>query len=373
VSGNATNANLLKASLNPIAELLKNPDVTDILVYGSKHVYARKRGGGFESFSAEWQTDADLMTVAKAIGRGMSRNVDAREPILDARLPDKSRVNIVVEPCYNKGACIVIRRFPEQHFTLDDIARFGAIDESGQKILEIIMRFGRNVLIAGSTGSGKTTLLNSLCSFIPKHDIVVTVEDAREISLPCELWVSLETKRALDEKDRDVTLRDLIRASLRMNPRWIIVGEVRGAEALDLVRAFNTGHYGAGTIHASSAYDALLALESLVLQSGLDVPARAVKEMVSRAIHIVAYMGVLPDHSRRMLEIIEVEGLDYNRSSDNPPYKTRTLYEFEFERYDEHGKAVGRFNVKEPPSWADKLKQIQNFQMPAFWREKEAA
>ena len=362
--------NPLKNMLQPLSGYLGDPEITDILIYGSKRVYARKRGCGFELTSVSWQSDEDLMTIAKSIGREMKRRLDEREPILDARLPDKSRVNIVVSPCYDRGACIVIRKFPEQHFTLDDLERFGAIDHSGQKILEIIMRYGRNVLIAGGTGSGKTTLLNSLCGFIPASDIVVTVEDAREISLPCDLWVALETKRALDDEDREITLRDLIRASLRMNPRWVVVGEVRGAEALDLVRAFNTGHFGAGTIHASSAEGALSALENLILQAGLDVSARAVKEMVYRAIHIVVHVESLPDHSRRIMEIIEVEGLDYDRSPHEPPYKTRCLYQFEFEGYDNDGKAVGRFLVKEPPSWLNKLKLIPNFEMPDFWRDQ---
>jgi len=368
-----TNSNpvLLKHLLNPIAKQLNDPETTDILIYGSKRVYARKRGGGFEKIDVSWHSDADLMSAAKAIGREMSRRLDEREPILDARLPDKSRVNIVVEPCYNNGACIVIRKFPEQHFMLDDLKNFGAIDQNGQKMLEIIMQYGRNVLIAGGTGSGKTTLLNSLCRFIPAGDVVVTVEDAREVSLPCDLWVALETKRALDDDDQEITLRDLIRTSLRMNPKWVIVGEVRGAEALDLVRAFNTGHYGAGTIHASSAYGALTALESLIMQAGMDISARAIKEMIHRAIHIVIHMGTLPDHSRRLMEIIEVEGLDYDLSPHEPPYKTRTLYQFEFERYDENGKAIGRFSVKEPPSWLNKLDLIPGFHMPDFWKQSQ--
>jgi pilus assembly protein CpaF len=363
--------NPLKHLLQPLAGYLNDPEITDILIYGSRRVYARKRGCGFTLTGVTWQSDEDLMTIAKSIGREMKRRLDEREPILDARLPDKSRVNIVVAPCYDHGACIVIRKFPEQHFTLTDLESFGAIDRNGQKILEIIMRYGRNVMIAGGTGSGKTTLLNSLCGFIPPHDIVVTVEDAREIALPCDLWVALETKRALDENDRDVTLRDLIRTSLRMNPRWVIVGEVRGAEALDLVRACNTGHFSVSTIHASSATGALGALESLILQAGLDVSARAVKEMVHRAIHIVVHVEALPDHSRKLMEIIEVEGLDYDRSPHEPPYKTRTLYRFEFDRYDENGKAKGRFFVEEPPSWLHKLKLIPDFDMPDFWRDKQ--
>lgn len=366
---NAIDTELLKLSLSPITRWLDDREVTDILVYGSKHVYIRRRGGGFTPVEASWQSDADLMTAAKTIGRQMARRLDAREPILDARLPDRSRVNIIIDPCYDRGACIVIRKFPEHHFTFDDLIDFGAIDEAGMKILEIVMRLGKNLLISGGTGSGKTTLLNSLCGFIPESDIVVTVEDAREIAISRDLWVSLETKRAVDADDREVTLRKLIHASLRMNPRWIIVGEVRGSEALDLVHAFNTGHCGAGTIHASSAYDSLLALESLILQAGFDVLARAVKEMVSRAIQIVIHMGEMPDHSRRLMEIAEVQGLDYERSPSFPPYRLRTLYRYEFDRYDAEGKACGQFLVKDKPSWVDELQLVQNLQTPAFWRQ----
>jgi pilus assembly protein CpaF len=219
---------------------------------------------------------------------------------------------------------------------------------------------GKNILISGGTGSGKTTLLNCLCSFIPADDIVVTVEDAREIALANELWVALETKRAVDDEDRDVTLRELVRTSLRMNPRWIIVGEVRGPEALDLVRAFNTGHCGAGTIHSNSTYDALLALESLILQSGLDIPARGIKEMVSRAVHVVVQMAQFADHSRRLIEIAEVEGLDYDRSPSFPPYKLRKLYQFD--------KAGGRFTVCENPSGAREHQPAPNARLAQICR-----
>lgn len=367
---NALDKELLKVSLSPIAGLLDDPQVTDIMVYGSRYVYVRRRGTGFERVEASWLSDQDLMTAAKTIGRQMARRLDANDPILDARLPDKSRVNIIIDPCYNRGACIAIRKFPADHFTWADLVELGTIDPAGVTIVEALVRLGKNTLISGGTGSGKTTLLNCLCSFIRENDIVVTVEDAREIALSNELWVALETKHALHGEDSEVTLRDLIRTSLRMNPRWIIVGEVRGAEALDLVRAFNTGHYGAGTIHANSGYDSLLALESLILQSGLDVPARAVKEMVSRAIQIVVQVSQLSDHSRKVLEIAEVEGLDYQRSVDFPPYKLRTLYRFEFSHYGAESKAMGHFAVQNHPSWLWDLKMVPDYQLPGFWEER---
>ncbi|HVN81115.1 MAG TPA: ATPase, T2SS/T4P/T4SS family [Terriglobia bacterium] len=361
---------LLKVSLSPIARLLDDPEVTDIMVYGSKRVYARRRGTDFDPVETSWLSDQDLMTAAKTIARHMARRLDSNDPILDARLPDKSRVNIVIDPCYDRGACIAIRKFPADHFSWADLVEFGSIDPAGVIIIEALVNLGKNTLISGGTGSGKTTLLNCLCSCIRQSDIVVTVEDAREISLRSEMWVALETKHTLHTEDREVTLRDLVRTSLRMNPRWIIVGEVRGAEALDLVRAFNTGHYGAGTIHANSAYDSLLALESLILQSGLDVPARAVKEMVSRAIQIVIQLSQLPDHSRKVVEIAEVEGLDYDRSVDFPPYKLRNLYRFEFSHYDPDSNAMGQFVVRNHPSWLQDLKLVPGYQLPDFWEKR---
>ncbi|HYK89327.1 MAG TPA: ATPase, T2SS/T4P/T4SS family [Acidobacteriota bacterium] len=358
MNARALDKELLKLSLSPIAAWLDDPEVSDILVYGSRNVYVRRRGRGFESVSAAWFSDADLMTAAKTVGRQMARRLDAREPILDARLPDRSRVSIVVDPCYDRGACIAIRKFPRQHFTWDDLLSFGSIDQVGVNIIRDHVRLGKNILISGGTGSGKTTLLNCLCSLIPADDIVVTVEDAREIALSNELWVALETKRAMDREDRDVTLRELVRTSLRMNPRWIIVGEVRGPEALDLIRALNTGHSGASTIHANSNYDALLALEALILQAGLDIPARGIKEMVSRAIHVVVQMGQLPDHSRRLMEISEVEGLDYDRSPSFPTYKLRKLYQFD--------KTHGRFTVCDDHSLLPEVQLIGSFQIPQY-------
>jgi pilus assembly protein CpaF len=364
---NALDKELLIASLSPIGPLLEDPLVTDIMVLGSRRVHVRRQGSGFEPVSTFWLSDEDLMTAAKTIGRQMARRLDQQEPILDARLPDRSRVNVIIEPCYTSGACIVIRKFRVNHFTWSDLISLDSIDAAGVKIIEAVVRLGKNTLISGSTGSGKTTLLNCLCSFIGDTNIVVTVEDVREISLSNELWIALETKHPLNSEDREINLRELVRTSLRMNPRWLIVGEVRGPEALDLVRAFNTGHYGAGTIHANSAYDSLLALESLILQSGLDVPGRAVKEMVARAIHVVVHVRELPDHSRKILEIAEVQGLDYERSKDLPPYKLQSLYRFEFSHYDEECRVKGKFAVQHRPSWLGQLYMLPDCQLPDFW------
>ena len=359
---------VLRVFLNPISPFLKDPDVTDISIYGKGNVNIRKRGTGFEPVNASWTTDENLMSAVKTIGEQMGRQISNRDPILDARLPDKSRVSIIVSPCYDPCACIVIRKFPEYQFSLEDLKRFGTIDDNGMTILETIVRMEKNILIAGGTGSGKTTILNSLCAFIPDTDVVVTIEDAREISISNRLCVPLESKRAIDDEDKEITLNDLVRASLRINPRWLVVGEVRGDEASDLIRAFTTGHAGMGTIHANSAEDALMALGSLLWESRRNITARAIKEMVSRAIHIVVYARMLPDYSRKLMEIIEVQGLDRSNPNDSdPPYKIRTLYKYEFEKYDANKKAVGRFCVEEPPSWIDQLKLLPDFRIPEFW------
>jgi pilus assembly protein CpaF len=360
---------LLKVSLGPIRPLLDDSLVTDIMVFDSQRVYARRQGSDFEQVGTSWLSNEDLMTAAKTIGRQMARRLDHQQPILDARLPDRSRVNVIIEPCYAQGVCIVVRKFPVNQLTCEDLVRLDSIDPTGVRIIEAMVRLGRNTLISGSTGAGKTTLLNCLCSFIRNGDVVVTVEDVREISLRKKLWIALESKHAVNADDREISLRELVRTSLRMNPNWLVVGEVRGPEALDLVRAFNTGHYGAGTIHANSAYDSLLALEGLILQSGLDVPGRAIKEMVARAIHVVVHIGKLRDHSRKVLEIAEVRGLDYERSKELPPYTLQSLYRFEFSHYDENRKAEGRFAVQNRPSWLNQMHMIPDCDVPDFWTE----
>ncbi len=357
---------LLKQSLTPIAALLDDPHVTDIQIFGHQRVYVKRQGRRPEMTGIEWLSGEDLLHVAKTIGRFIKRRLDNDNPILDSRLPDGSRVNIVIPPCAPQ-AYISIRLFPKFFLNVDDLIRFGSLDAVGAKILESIIRLGRNTIISGGTGSGKTTLLNVLCSYIPHDDLVVTVEDSREIRIGNDLWAPLESKKALHQDDKEITLRDLVRNSLRMYPKWVIVGEVRGAEALDLVRAFNTGHCGMGTIHANSVYDALLAMENLILQSGLEMSARAVRDMVARAVRVVVQVDQLPDDSRKIVEIAEVLGLDYDRSSNYPPYMMNTLYRYNFQCYDDGGRAVGSFESANRPQFFSDLARIRNYEPPDCW------
>ncbi|HOB54203.1 MAG TPA: ATPase, T2SS/T4P/T4SS family [Acidobacteriota bacterium] len=366
-AGQQLNLDLLKYLLGPIAPHLSDPACTDIFVYGYRDVFVKRQGRRLERVAAAWRSDTDLMLAAESIAEHIHRRLDADHPILDSRLPDGSRVNIVIPPCYPAGACVSIRIFPQERYGAADLLGFGTLDSAGIDILRAAVAAGANILISGGTGSGKTTLLNVLASFIPGDDIVVTVEDSREISLSRPLWAPLESKHALHADDRPVTLQDLVRNSLRMNPRWLLVGEVRGAEALDLLRAFNTGHAGMSTVHANSAVDALGALESLVLQSGLDIPARAVKELVSRAIRVVAHIHHFPDDSRKVAEIVEVRGLEYETSPSFPPYRVVPLYRYGFAGTDPAGTALGRFAVEQPPSFLDELR-LRNIPLPEVWR-----
>lgn len=362
------NLNLLKITLGPIAEYLDDPEVTDILIYGPSKVFVKRQGRKPERAAAEWDTAEDLMTAAKAIGRHIKRRLDADNPILDARLPDGSRVNVIIPPCFADGAAVAIRLFAKEKLTTEKLMAGGSFDPAGAEILRSLVLSGKNILVSGGTGSGKTTLLNVLGGYIPERDIVVTVEDSRELQLRNELWAPLEAKKVVHEGEAEITLRDLVRNSLRMNPKWVIVGEVRGPEALDLMRAFNTGHSGMGTVHANSCDDALGALENLILQSGLDIPSRAIKEMVARAIHVVIQVCQFPDESRKIAEIAEIRGLDYETSANFPPYRVNTLYRYNATGYDEQGRLCGRFEVGEKPSFLAELAIRPDFTVPDFWK-----
>jgi len=362
---------VIRQYMAPIKELLDDAQVTDILIYGPDEVHVRRTGKGYERTDICWPDADDLLAAVRAIGRIVKRNINADQPILDSRLPDGSRVNAIISPCFERGACVSIRLFPKKRFSGDDLVNGGSLDAEGLAILRAIVAAGRNILVSGGTGSGKTTLLNVLAGMIRSDQVIVTVEDSREIQIPGEnrIWAALEAKHVVRIEDTPVGLRELVKNALRMNPTWLIVGEVRGDEAVDLLRAFNTGHCGAGTIHANSAFDALLALENLVRMGGRDVGALALKEQVARAIHIVVQVNQFPDESRKVVEIMEVEGLDYDVSPAHPPYRLRPLYRFMHEGFSREGQVTGNFCVEEHPTWIEELKMVPDVPMPAAWRD----
>lgn len=356
---------IIQDTLGPLKPLLADPEMTDILVFSAQKIYVRRRHSEFVRFAGGWRSDEDLAICLEAISRFIKRKLDRDNPILDARLPDGSRVNVIMAPCYaSGGAFMALRIFGQEPLGVDELLGLGAFDPAGLAVLKSIMAAGRNILISGGVGSGKTTLLNALCGFIPAGELVVTVEDAREIQIGHALWAALESKKKIYADDTEYTLRDLVRNALRMNPRWLIVGEVRGPEAHDLCRAMNTGQAAIGTIHANSAYDALLALETLYLQSGLESSARAVRETIARAVHVVIQAEMLPDHSRKIVEIAEVRGLD--RTSPDCPYVTAGLYRFLPEGMENH-RIRGRFEVAGPPRFVERLRKFNPGAIPEFW------
>jgi len=353
----------INISLSPIKHLLEDEAVTDIIIMGHRTVYSKRIGEELSQVTVSWESEADLVTACSQVGRNMRRPINHDQPLLDARLPDGSRINIVFPPCHNmEGPCVSIRKFPADRLTAEKIMKAGSIDQQGLDVLQTAIRAGKNILISGGTGSGKTTLLNILASFIPKSDRVISIEDSRELSLNHPLWSALETKQKLYGDDLEIGLDRLVVNALRMFPRWIILGEVRGPEAWDLMRAFNTGHSGLATIHANDVRGALMALENLSM-AAVDMRVEPLREYISRAVNIVVQVVRFPDDSRKIVDITELAGLHYNGSI--PTYNLIRLHCFEVKSY-KNNRVVGEFRLDKKPSFRKELSNYNIFG-PAGW------
>lgn len=320
----------LKIALSPISHLLDDDRITDIIIQGHRKVIVREQAKGFRTEKIQWATGDDLITACSMIARHIKRKLNEQHPILDARLPDGTRVNIVFPPVYQNGACVSIRKFPRKKLQSRDLIKFGSIDRRGISLLEELVTQKSHVMISGGTGTGKTTLLNIMSGFIHPNDNVITIEDTRELALRAPIWTALETRQKIYDNDSEISLRDLVKTALRMAPRWIILGEVRGPEAFDLLRAFNTGHAGMGTIHADSSLDALYALENCV-QQGMDIKIDYIRPYVSRAIDYVINIKRFPDESIRISNISKINGVEYRQSI--PRYKIRQLLTYDGEKF----------------------------------------
>lgn len=316
----------LKIALSPISHLLENDHVTDIIIQGHQKVIIKEQSKEFRIEGIQWATNDDLKTACGMIARHIRRKLNEENPILDARLPDGTRVNIIFPPVYQNGACVSIRKFPKKKLLFDDLIEFGSISQEGINLLKELVEQKNHIIISGGTGTGKTTLLNIMSGFIHPSDNVITIEDTRELELQTPIWTALETKQKIYDSDREITLRDLVKTALRMAPRWIILGEVRGPEAFDLLRALNTGHAGMGTIHADSSLDALYALENCV-QQGMDIKIDYIRPYVSRAIDYVINIKRLNDESIKISNISRVMGIDHNNAV--PQYKIQPLLLFQ--------------------------------------------
>ena len=294
----------------PLQPLLARDDIADIMVNGSNRIFIEVNGKVRET-NIRFRDHSQLLNVCQRIVSQIGRRVDESSPICDARLPDGSRVNVITPPLAIDGTTLTIRKFKKDKLTLDQLIELGAVSPAGAEMLRIIGRVRCNVLISGGTGSGKTTLLNCLTRYIDREERVITCEDAAELQLQQPHVVRLETRPPNLEGEGEVTMRDLVRNCLRMRPERIIVGEVRGTEAFDLLQAMNTGHDGSmGTVHANSPRDALSRLESMIMMGGFSLPSKTIREMICSSIDVIIQTQRLRDGSRRITHITEILGME---------------------------------------------------------------
>lgn len=325
--------------LGPIEPLLKDSTVTEVMVNGPKAIYV-ERMGKLQKTDAEFQDTAHLMTVVDKIVTPLGRHIDEASPLVDARLKDGSRVNIIIPPLALNGPCITIRKFSQTPLSVENLISFGTLSEEMAIFLRACIKARLNIMVSGGTGSGKTTTLNVLSSFIPADERIVTIEDAAELRLEQPHTVSLEARPANIEGKGAVTIRDLVKNSLRMRPDRIIVGEVRGGEALDMLQAMNTGHDGSlTTAHANSPRDVLSRLETMVLMSGLDLPVKAIRDQIASALDLIIHQARIQDGSRKITYITEVQQLEGN------VIVLQDLFRFKPQGFDENGKCIGTYEA----------------------------
>ncbi len=323
--------------LGPLEPLLRDDDVTDIMVNGRDHVYVEKHGRLHET-GIHFHDDQHLMLIIDRIVSQVGRRVDESSPMVDARLRDGSRINAIIPPLAIDGPSLSIRRFGKKRYSIADLLAKGSIAPEMVSLLQAVVKARLNLLVCGGTGSGKTTMLNCLSSFVPSDERIVTIEDSAELLLQQTHVVRLETRPPNLEGKGEVTARELVRNTLRMRPDRIIVGEVRGAEVFDMLQAMSTGHDGSiATIHANSSRECLGRLEMMMLLSGFSIPQRAMRQQVASAINIIVHVARLADGSRRMMKISEVTGME------GEAIMMQDLFEFVHTETDANGKVCGHY------------------------------
>lgn len=323
--------------LGPLEVLLRDDDISEVMVNGPKDIFIERKGR-IEKSSTFFRDDNHVMQIIDRIVSPLGRRCDEANPMVDARLEDGSRVNAIVPPVALNGPTITIRKFNDTPFQVSDLIAFGSMSFQMASFLEACVKGRCNVMVSGGTGSGKTTLLNVLSSFIPESERIVTIEDAAEIQMMQDHVVTLEARPANVEGNGAVTIRDLVKNSLRMRPDRIIVGEVRSGEALDMLQAMNTGHDGSlATAHANSARDMVARLETMVMMAGMDLPVKAIREQISSAIDIIVQQTMLRDGSRKIISISEVTGMEGDIVT------LQDIFVYRQAGLDGNGKIMGKF------------------------------
>ncbi len=319
----------------PIEVLLGDPTVSEIMVNGTDEVFYEKEGRLYLS-SVRFRDSNHIMRIIERIVAPLGRRVDESSPMVDARLPDGSRVNVIIPPVAPKSPTITIRKFQADKMTIEDLIGLNSLTRELAEFFRACVQVRLNLLVSGGTGSGKTTMLNALSAFIPDTERIVTIEDPTELKLQQGHVVSLEARPASLEGKGEVTQRDLVRNSLRMRPNRIIVGEVRGPEAFDMMQAMNTGHEGSlSTVHANTPRDALARIENMILMAGLELPLRAIREQVASAIHLIVQIARLPDGSRKVTHASEITGME------GDVITMQDLFRFEQRGIDSDGRILG--------------------------------
>lgn len=345
--------------LTPVKEYLEDDDVSEILINGPENIYIEKHGK-LQKTPAHFLSEPALKAAATNIAKSVGRLLNDDNPRLDARLPDGSRVHAVIPPLTNCGTVIAIRKFKKDTLSIDKMRAYGSISDDAILLIKALVALHKNVIVSGATSSGKTSVLNALSSFINNDERVLVIEDARELQLQQEHVVSFETRKPDKNGNGEVTIRDLIISSLRLRPDRLVIGEIRGGEALDLLQALNTGHAGSmSTIHANTPLDCLFRLETCALLSGIEIPLMALRSQVASAIDAVVHTARLSDGSRKVIAISEVMPLK------DGEYQTRDLLVWQTEHIGPDGKVEGRFVLKNKPSFFEQA-AISNLPLPNY-------
>jgi len=340
--------------LGILGEIIADPEITEVMINGYRDIFVEK-AGRLKKLENHFESQQEFETIITHFVSDAGREVNESEPIVDTRLADGSRVNVVMPPIALNGPIVTIRRFPKEAMTVAKLLEFGSITPEVAEVLELLVRARYNIFVSGGTGSGKTTFLNALSNFIPKDERIITIEDSAELQIRnIDNLVRLETRNAGPDGTGAIPMKALIKSALRMRPDRIVVGEVRGEEALDMLQAMNTGHDGSlSTGHANSTADMLSRLETMVLQGAAGLPSEAIRQQIGSAVDIIVHLSRLRDKSRKTVEIIEVLGYD----AETRKFKTNTLYEFRETPESTKEKVVGKLvRTDNPMKNPDKLK-----------------